>query len=343
MKTLRLALIGFGNAGKAFAKLLIGKQTELKDTLHCHVIVTAIVTATKGTLINEKGICLEKACRDIELLGRFDENTGGFCKKTAIEIIKTAEYDVMCELTPLNILTGQPATEHIEEAFKRGRHVITANKGPIAWAYDRLSRQAKEAGVMFFYETTVMDGTPVFNLVEKTLRFCKVTEITGILNSTTNFILEELAKGEEYSKIIEKGKKRGFIEADESMDIDGYDAAAKLAALANVFMCAHITPFDVEREGIRHITREQLQAAEEKNNTIKLVCRAYSDGKHIKASVKPELTAKTDILASIDSTTSILTLTTDLMGKISVVEHAPEIEQTAYGIFSDVVRICTLL
>lgn len=339
MKTLRLALIGFGNAGKAFAKLLADKQEELKDTFRCQVIVTAIVTATKGTLINENGICLGKACRDIELLGHFDENSVGFCKKSALEVIKTAEYDVMCELTPLNILTGQPAIEHIQETFKRGRHVITANKGPIAWAYDSLSRQAKEAGVMFFYETTVMDGTPVFNLAEKTLRFCKITEITGILNSTTNYVLEELAKGEAYNKIIEEGKKRGFIEADESMDIDGYDAAAKLAALVNVLMGAKITPFDVEREGIRHITYEQIHSAEEKNKTIKLICRASKENGYFRTSVKPELIDKTDMLASIDSTTSVLTLKTDLMGKLSVIEHAPEIEQTAYGIFSDVVRI----
>src|SRR5699024_7800547 len=102
----------------------------------------------------------------------------------------------LVEMTPLNIATGQPAISHIETAFRRGKDVITANKGPVAWKFSALKKMANEAGCKFFYETTVMDGTPVFNLAEKTLPLASVTEVSGILNSTTNFILEELAKGE---------------------------------------------------------------------------------------------------------------------------------------------------
>ena len=243
-------------------------------------------------------------------------------------------------MTPLNIFTGQPAIDHIEAAFRRGKDVITANKGPIAWKFKDLSQIAADHGAKFFYETTVMDGTPVFNLTEKSLQLAEVTEVRGILNSTTNFILEELAAGAEYDDIMERGRKMGFVEADTSMDIEGYDAAAKITALLNVLMDADITPDMVDRKGIEDITIEDIKAAEERGNVIKLLCKGArsSEGKII-ATVKPEEVPKSDMLASIDSTTSIVSITTDLMKTVSIVEHQPEIEQTAYGVFGDLLRV----
>ncbi|MBR4019772.1 MAG: hypothetical protein IKI99_00500, partial [Firmicutes bacterium] len=220
-----------------------------------------------------------------------------------------------------------------------GKHVVTANKGPIAWAFDELKKEADEKGLGFFYETTVMDGTPVFNLVEHTLKLCEVTAVSGILNSTTNFILEGLAAGTDYDVIMEEGRRLGFVEADPTMDTHGYDAAAKVTALLNVLMHAGITPEDVERKGIEDITVEDIKAAEARGKVIKLLCEGrLEDGKVI-ASVKPVEVDKQDMMASIDSTTSVVSITTDLMGKVSVIEHAPEIEQTAYGVFGDVLRV----
>lgn len=339
MNNLRLALLGFGNAGKAFARMLSEKQEEIKMKYGCGIIVTVISTHSRGTIVNSKGIDLMKVCNDLEKLGHFDEATEGFCKMSALDVLENSEYDAICEMTPLNIFTGQPAIDHIKTALKRKKHVVTANKGPIAWAYDELKAMAEEKGVMFFYETTVMDGTPVFNLVENTLKFCKITEISGILNSTTNYILEEMAKGIDYDTIIAEGKKQGFIEANEAMDIEGYDAAAKVTALLNVLMNAGITPKDVDRTGIENITLNDIKNADMQGKVIKLLCKgSLIDGK-VEASVKPVLVGKMDMLASVDSTTSVVSITTDLMGKISIIEHAPEIEQTAYGIFGDCIRV----
>lgn len=222
--------------------------------------------------------------------------------------------------------------------------MITANKGPIAWAYDSLKAEAEEARVEFCYETTVMDGAPVFNLADYTLRMCRVTEIVGILNSTTNYVLEEMAAGKAYEEIIIEGQRRGFIEADPTMDIEGYDAAAKLTALANVLMDADITPDMIDRRGIENITLENIEAAATEDKVIKLICRAKAseDGgvsTNITAQVRPERIPKVDLMATIKGTTSMVSIETDLMGTISIVEHEPEIEQTAYGVFSDMLRI----
>lgn len=339
MNNLKIALLGFGNAGIGFAKMLTEKQEEIRKAYGRGVAVTAIATHSKGTILNPDGIDLAKAWRDAETLGRFAEDTKGLCDMTASEVIEAADCDVVCELTPLNIFTGQPAIDHIKKAFACGKHVVSANKGPIAWAFDELDAIAKEKGLCFFYETTVMDGTPIFNLMEHTLKFCKVTEVSGILNSTTNYILEELAAGKPYDAILEAGKKMGFIEADPAMDIEGYDAAAKVTALLNVLMKAGITPEDVDRTGIEKITEADIAAAAEQGKVIKLLCRGRLENGRVLASVKPVEVDKSDMLASIDSTTSVVSITTDLMGKLSVIEHAPEIEQTAYGVFGDVIRV----
>ncbi len=338
-KKLRLAILGFGNAGQAFGKLLLDKQAEIEEKYATAVHVIAIATRSRGTLWDPEGVDLEKACKDLADSGKFDDTDKAYCKTDAMEIVEKAEYDVLVELTPLMIFSGQPAITHIEKALQRGAHVISANKGPIAWDYHRLHQLAKDQNRLIYFETAVMDGTPIFNLVEDTLKFCKVTEVHGILNSTTNYVLEELAKGEDYDNVIAEGKRRGFIEADPAMDIEGYDAAAKTTALLNVLMDAKITPFDIDRKGIEDIRVEDLKKAEEKGKTIKLMCSGKIEDGKVKGTVRPEEIGKDTLLANIDGTSSAVSITTDLMGTVSIIEHAPEIEQTAYGIFSDLVRV----
>lgn len=335
MKEIKIALLGFGNAGQAFAKLLIEKSNEIAKTYETKVVVVAIATRSKGTVIDEKGLNLEEIILEIEKNGKFSKSIN----MSALETANQANYDILVELTPLEIFSGQPAINHIKAGLNRGKHVITANKGPVAWAYRELKELANQKGVQFLCETTVMDGTPIFNLVEDTLKFCKVIEINGILNTTTNFILEEMGKGIPYEDIIEEGKRRGFVEADPSTDVEGYDAAAKVTALMNVLMDAGITPENIERQGIENITYENIKQAEARGKVIKLLCNGkYVNGKAV-GTVRPVEMEKGDMLAAIDGTSSIVSITTDLMGTISIIEHNPEIEQTAYGIFSDMVRI----
>lgn len=338
-KPFDLALLGFGNAGRAFARLLLEKQEEIRGLYGREVRVTAIATGSRGSLVSKTGVDLARALTEIEEQGRFDEAGGAYSSMNAMEIAARADYDALAELTPLAIFFGQPAIDHIKTALERKRHALTANKGPIAWAYRELRDLARKNGVRFLYETTVMDGAPIFNLVEETLPLCRVTEVKGILNSTTNFILEELAKCREYEEAISEGKERGFVEADPSMDVEGYDAAAKTAALLNVLMDAGLTPNDIRRKGIGDITQKEIRDAETRGNVIKLLCHGFLENGKAAGRVAPAEIPKTDLLAGIRGTSSIVSITTDLMGTLSIVEHEPEIGQTAYGIFSDVLRL----
>ncbi len=339
MKKLKLAMLGFGNAGQAFAALLLNKRSEIKEKFDADVQVTAIATASKGTLMDGEGINLTEILIELNKSGCFSPETKGYCVLNTTQILETAEYDVAVELTPLDIHTGQPAMDYIEYALSQGKHVISANKGPLAHGALHLKGHARRSGVHYLHETTVMDGTPVFNLVEETLPFCRITEIQGILNSTTNFLLDEMAAGNTYEAAMEEGRKRGFVEADPSLDIDGWDASAKLTALMNVLMDTDIRPSDIHRTGIAGITPADIALAAERGNVIKLLCRGhFKDGEPV-GTVEPVELERSHPYAAISGTSSIVTLHTDLMGAVTIIEHDPEIEQTGYGIFSDLIRL----
>ena len=352
MRELKLAVLGFGNVGKAFSELLVKKHKEIIDEYGVDVKVSCIVTGSKGKVSNGDGINTDTVISDLNENGRFTEityNEGGLCErkkcrnltlKTNAEIIREEDYDVLVELTPLNAETGQPAIDHIKEAFRRKKHVVTANKGPIAWAYRELKEMAEEAGVCFFHETTVMDGAPVFNMYDNTLRLAEVTGIEGVLNTTTNYILDEMGKGVSFEDSLKEGRKLGFVESDPSLDIEGWDGAVKITSLVNVLMDGNISPDMVRRKSIADITQDDIEAADKEGQVIKVMCRAKTDEKgELKVTVQPERVDKSRQAALVCGTTSWVAITTDMMGTLSIFENDPDIYQTAYGVFSDTLRV----
>lgn len=331
--------MGFGNAGRAFCRLFLGKKEELENTFGYEIVVSAICTKTKGTLLNRNGLNLHQALHEVEQLGGFQPHNPDRYGGEVLEAMEKSQAHVLVELSTLSIWDGQPAITHIEKAFDLGMHVITANKGPIAWAYARLKAIADNKNRNFLFETTVMDGTPVYNLVRETLPGCRVLSFKGILNSTTNFILEEMEQGASYEEALKEAQRRGFAEADPSMDIDGWDAAAKTAALINVLMEGQVTPIEIKRTGIAAITREEISKAGNEGKKIKLLCEGIKTDEGISGIVHPVKVDEKDFFSLVDATSSILSITTDLMGEVCIVEKKPEIEQTAYGIYSDLLTL----
>ncbi len=335
MEKIRIALIGYGNVGQAFARMLLRRKDYIMEKFGLEPMITGISTGRRGGIIRSEGI---------DTAGLTDDMFNKELK--ALDVIDFGEYDIMVELTPINIMTGQPATDHIRHALELGKHVITANKGPIAWHYRELRDLALEKGLQFRHEATVMDGAPVYNLAQENLMGCKITEVKGILNATTNFVLTEMEKGVSYEEAIEEGRRQGFVEADASMDLDGWDASAKLTALMNVLMDVEITPLDIRRTGIGGVTKEDLDQAAAQGKKIKLLCHGWLDenGQPIGV-VEPTLVDQNDLAAIMDATMSYVTVNTDLTGEMTMIEHAfePEIDHTAYGVLSDLLRILTEL
>jgi homoserine dehydrogenase len=244
------------------------------------------------------------------------------------------------ELTTLNPGTGEPALTHILKAFERGAHVITANKGPIAHAYAMLHDRARASGVEFRFESTCMDGAPVFNMVRNNLPGVRILGFTGVLNSTSKVVIAAMRRGLTLEEGIREAQGMGVAEADASFDIEGWDSAAKAAALANVLMDAHVTPLDVDRRGIGQLTAERVQRMAADRKTVSLVSRARTrpDGT-IKLRVRAEVIDDTDVLACLPGTSNLILLHTDLMGTVGTVSISPGVKQTAYGVFSDLVDI----
>ena len=330
MDIIRIALIGYGNVGKAFTAMLEKRTDYIANQYDTEIVITAICTGRRGGILRPEGMDLAALTDDM-----FDKSTD------AMKIIRSGEYDIMIELTPLNIMTGQPATDHIRTALLLGKHAITANKGPIAWAYRELQDLAQQEGVQFRHEATVMDGTPVYNFTFDTLPGCQITGVRGIFNATTNFILTQMEKGFSFEDAVNEGRRQGFVEIDPSMDIEGWDAAAKLTALMNVLMDVKITPLEIDRTGIAEITRSDLDAANAQGKRIRLLCCGRIENGVPVGTVKPTLVDQDSLPGIMDATASYVTITTDLMGDVTVIEdpYEPEIDQTAYGVLSDLLRI----
>ncbi len=332
---LRLAVVGFGNVGQEFARMLVDKREWLLRKKGLDIEILAIATRSKGSLVSKRALDIQKVL-DLLKAGRTLKEYGPEATDlTPKGIIESCDADMMIELTTLNIDSGQPAIDHIKSAMDVGMDVVTANKGPIAWAYDELRDLARARGVHLRFEGTVMDGTPVFNLVEKTLPGCEVLGLSGILNSTSNFVLHQMALGRSMDEAIKEAQQRGFAEADPSLDIDGWDASAKITALANVLMDAESNPRNVVRKGVRDVSRADIDSAAAQGKKIKLVARATRDSGSVKLEVKPEHIGPESVFWPVDGTSSAITISTDLMGDVTVVESNPTVTQTAYAVFSD--------
>jgi homoserine dehydrogenase len=246
---------------------------------------------------------------------------------------------VVVETTTLDIERGEPATAHVRAALAGGAHVVTANKGPVAFAYRALTRAAARADRRFLFEGAVMDGVPIFNLVRETLPAVRILGFRGVVNSTTNFILTAMEQGQRFEEALTEMQARGIAEADASLDIDGWDAAAKTAALANVLLDANITPRDVARQGIGpdtgRIAREALAAG----RRLKLVVRGDRDGRGVTARVAPEHLEGDDLLAGVEGQQNALILRTDVLDEIAIVQRGGGLTQTAYALLSDLIAI----
>lgn len=316
---MKVALIGYGNVGKAFARLLDSRRSAYPFR------IVGIQTAHHGAAYSAKGIGLEPV---------FDSeapNIEAFFDK--------ARPEVAIEVTPLNPENGEPATTHIRKAIQRGIHVITANKGPIAHAYAELRELARLAQVEFRFESTVMDGVPIFNMVRHSLPAIRILGFEGCLNSTSKLVMEAMARGLSMDEGIKIAQEQGIAETDASLDIDGWDSAAKAAAIANVLMDAQATPASVARTGIRDFTTQQIVELASQGKIVSLISRGQRDGNNIRLSVTPDVLSKTDLLANAHGTSNMLLLHTDLMGTIGTVSLLPGVDQTAYGLFSDLVDI----
>jgi homoserine dehydrogenase len=336
---MKLVFVGFGTVGQGLAELLLEKKKDLEEHYGLKWTVVGIADSLKGNACDPRGLDLKKAlalAKKGQSLGKLD--TCGGCA-SALEVIRKTKADAVLEATYTDIKTGEPATSHIKAALKKGTHVITTNKGPLALYFKELSALAKRSKAQFLFEGTVVSGTPLMNLIRGPLAGCKITEIKGILNGTTNYILTQMESGLPYAEALKKAQELGYAEAVPDADVLGWDALAKVTILANVVFGASLKPGDSPCEGITKIKAEDIAKAKAEGNRYKLIGRVWREKGKVKASVSPQLVDLTHPLAGVMGATNAVTISTDALGDVTVVGPGAGRKQTGFAMLSDLIRV----
>lgn len=333
MEQYNLCFLGFGNVGRALARLFIAKSAELRQLYGIEWRITGVATRRMGWLSNSEGFNVEAL-----LTGNAEqENTSR--SVNVDEWLERSQPDAVLETTSLNVETGQPAIDYLRAALQAGAHAITANKGTVVYAYDELAELAGRVSKRFLFEATVMDSAPVFSLFRESLPAVKVRGLSGVFNSTTNVILEAMETGRTFDEGVKAAQELGCAEADPSHDVDGWDSTVKVCALATVLMKIPLKPGEVRREGIRWLDAQTLRAARAEGRPFKLVTRAKfaADGS-VSASVKPEQLAATDPLSCVRGTSLAAHFELDMMPGLTIMSHRPNLQSTAYGLLADFIN-----
>ena len=334
----RLALVGFGNVGRRFAERLLGDYSHVLRREGARVLVTGIATARHGAVIDRRGIDLDRALETMARGGSLGALQRGRGIRDVRELIDRVSADVLVEVTALDPRSGQPAIGHVRQALARGLHVVTANKGPVAFALRALEKLAARKRRLFLHEGAVMDGTPVFNLARRCLRGARIVGFRGTLNSTTNLVLSRMEEGLSLEHAVREAQRLGIAEADPRNDLEGWDAAVKGCALANALMGASVKPPQVRRRGIGSVTASDMRQAIRSGQRIRLVVRGERTRGRVRVRVEPERIPLGDPLSG-SGPDAALALETDLMGEIGVFERGADVDQTAYALLSDLLEI----
>jgi len=308
-------------------QLLKIREHELRDRYKISFRITGIASRRLGWIADPAGLNVEQPPSPAS--GNSDQNVRTW--------LKAAQAHILFEATSLNVQSGQPAVDHIRAALTHGAHAITANKGPIVHAYRELRDLAAARNKRFLFESTVMDGVPIFSLFHQ-LPVIHLQGFHGILNSTTNVILSEMENGLSFNESLKKAQSLGIAETDATHDIDGWDAAVKTAALITVLMDVPIRLEEINREGIRALSAETVRAARKEARPYKLICRAKKTEKGITATVRPEQIPLTDPMSQIAGTSSYIYFETDIFPGLAITEENPGLYATAYGMLADFVR-----
>ena len=325
---LKIAVIGFGSVGRGVIQVLSARRDGLFKVV--------AITDSKGAVIDEKGLDLTDVLK---------KKKDGGLKRTnmsSMDVVRECDYDILVEVTPTDAKTGEPGLSYIREALKRGKHVVTSNKGPVALCYKELCDLAIENKVQFLFEATVGGAMPVFNLMRGPMAGNKVKSIKGIFNGTCNYILTRMASEElPYDMVLSEAKELGIAETDPSYDVDGIDTALKMVILANAVFGMDVRLEDVDRVGISGVCLEALKLAGEAGMVIKLIGEVRPNGEERVLKVGPRLVPKTHPLA-VQGTLNAALIQTELAGEIFIIGRGAGSVETASAILSDLLYIASL-
>ncbi|GGX15262.1 homoserine dehydrogenase [Aquimarina muelleri] len=332
---MNIGIIGLGTVSRGFLEILQEKTNWVSQKFETDIKVVAIKDIMKGNMYNPKGI-------DINiLLQKLDkgENINDDSLKDEHPLSKIEDIDLIIEASYSDYKTGDPAYTFIKDALSNGKHVVTTNKGPVALHYTELNKLAIKNNVSLRYEGTVLSGTPTFSLIEECLAGDDITEIRGILNGTSNYILSKMAGGESFENALGVAQQKGYAEADPTNDVKGYDARGKVAILSHKVFGVDLGLNSISTKGIDAISKKELDAAKKEGKNIRLIGSLKKTGNTIEAKVQPEALGQDDALSNIDGVTNAIEISTVYLGKIMITGPGAGKLETGYSVFSDVLSV----
>lgn len=333
----RVAMIGFGSVGRGLAQILQQRGDWLAQRYGLRLTLVAVSTRSWGTYYDVDGLDLTRL---LEAGSSAGEDARPLAQPWApLEMIDAVDADVLIEASATDLHTGEPATSYVRAALRKGMHVVTANKGPIALHGRELRELAQSIGVRLGYEGTVMSGTPALRLGWGALAGCELREISGIVNGTTNYILTQMECGMPYAEALVDAQRLGYAEADPTGDVEGHDAAAKVVILANMLMDANITLDAVNRVGITQLTPQQIGLAQAAGERWKLIARVAREGGRVTASVRPTPLPLSHPLAGVSGATNAITFTADLLGDVTLIGPGAGGIATGFALLSDILLL----
>jgi homoserine dehydrogenase len=330
---LRLIVVGFGAVGQNFAKLLLSRSADLYRLYGIKPRIVACVDS-KGSSISPTGLDLQRLLDVKKSKGTIGEYEKKSSKFDSFQVIENVDAEMLLELTPTNLNDGEPGISHIISAMRSGKHIITVNKGPLALAFPSLIELANYNDVMLRFSGTVGGGTPILEFAKRCLKGDRMMSFKGILNGTTNYILSKMEEGMTFESALDDARQKGYAEAQPSLDIDGYDAAAKLVIMANWIMSMKVTMKDVNRVGIREIKLSDIQRARKRGNAIKLI--AMCDNKHL--NVEPTEVSKMDPIC-VNGTLNAVTFSSEHSGQQTIIGRGAGGMETASAVLRDLIEI----
>ena len=339
-KQARIGLVGCGTVGRGVVELLHEKRAYLKEKYGFVFEVCLISDYVRGTLVSQSGLDLAKVVASLAAGGNLHAVDGVRKEPSPLDgLLGEAQPDLLCDCTPTNYETGQPSLGILEIALKHGINAVTCSKGGIGKDLVGLRRLAAGKGVSLRYESSVLSGTPLISLVRGPLAGCELLGVEGIVNGTTNFILTKMAEGMGYAEALAEAQRLGYAETDPTGDVEGFDAAVKVAIMAAEFFDTPIKVSEVRRTGISGVTAEDVKKAAAGGRRIKLVAGIEKKDGKVGGFVEPRALDTDHPLAGVHGATNAVCLRTDNLGEVTIIGPGAGAIETAQGILSDILDI----
>ena len=338
MKNINVILMGFGNVGKAFLKLVNEKRKLCQQRYGLDIRFHSIFDLG-GALVYSSLAGAGEILESLSLEPLLSENSHWRAGFSLLEALESVEPGVLVECTPSNIKSGEPGLTHIRQALQRAWHVATANKGPLVVDFRGLREMAEKHQVALKFSGATAAALPTLDVALYSLTGAEILQIEGILNGTTNFILTRMREGIDYEEALREAQEKGIAEHDPSLDVEGWDTASKILLIANAALEENFSLNEVRVEGITSIPPRLLRQGKEKGWSLKLLGKAKKERGQFQLAVGLHILDGSHPLYGVDGANKGITFMTDTMDSITVTGGRSDPRGAGATLLKDIINI----